>query len=81
MKHFLIAFDNIDHLVKDEYDSFLKFMQELSQKTKVKFIFSSSRFTPSLFKHNCGIKKLRRLNLSETVELFITKIPLSEVDK
>lgn len=81
MKNFLIAFDNIDHMDKDEYTNFLNFMKDLSQKTKVKFLFTSSRFQPALFQGSCGIKKLRRLNLSETVELFITKVPLSEVDK
>lgn len=81
MKSFLIAFDNIDHLMKNEFTSFLNFMKELSQKTKVKFLFTSSRFQHNLFNENCGIKKLRRLTLSETVELFITKIPLSDVDK
>lgn len=58
MKHFLIAFDNIDHLIKDEYSAFLDFIKDMSSKTKVKFVFTSCRFLPGLFKANCGIKKL-----------------------
>ena len=49
MKSFLIAFDNIDHMIKDEYTNFLHFMKDLSQKTKVKFLFTSARFQPTLF--------------------------------
>lgn len=81
LKHFMFAFDNIDHLEKNEYTRFVQFMIDLAQNTKVKFLFTSERYQPSLFQGDIGVKLLKRLTHHESVELFLTKIPLSDTDR
>jgi hypothetical protein len=79
----MFALDNIDHLEKEEYSRFLEFIIDLSQTTMVKFLYTSDRFMPgmAMMQGDIGVKLLKRLSHHESVELFLTKIPLSETDR
>ena len=81
MNKFMFALDNIDHLEKLEYTRFLEFIVELSQSTKVKLLFTSDKFVPGMNDGDFGVKCLKRLSKQESVELFLTKIPLSDSDR
>ena len=75
-KSFLLVFDNIDDVAKDQEVELSYFMTHLVQESAnaIKILFGSCLFFEHL--ENYKVKKLRSLGKTDSVELFVTKIPL-----
>lgn len=78
----MLSLDNIDHMAKENYTEFFKFMGEIASPT-VKVVFTSAKYSSDLVADREGfaVKKIQRLGKKDSVELFMKKIPLGDGDK
>ena len=79
-KKFLLALDNLDHLEAGSHEQFLTFIAEVSSSS-CKVLFTSNKFSMKYFSEKFCVKKIQKLKKSDSVDLFMKKIPLSDNDK
>ena len=76
----MLSIDNIRSLHDEDYDLFLKFIIEVASNT-FKILFTSYKFSVNYHCDYYVVKKIEKLRNEVSIDLFVSKIPLSEDDK